>query len=239
MLTLEKFGCGYGLVQAVHEIDLTARAGEITALLGPNGAGKTSTLMAIVGNVAVQRGRVRFDGADVTSLSPAERTRRGMALAPEGRRIFPDLTVAENLLVGGYLRSAAESRETEQRVLELFPRLRERYRQRAGSLSGGEQQMLAIGRALMARPRLLLIDELSLGLMPAMVELCFAAIVELKRQGMAVLLVEQNTHRALAAADEVYVLASGRMVYAASGEQARRDPALVDSFLGMAEVAAA
>ncbi len=239
MLLLEGFGCGYGLVQAVHEIDLSAQAGEITVLLGPNGAGKTSTLMAIAGNVQVQRGRVVLDGEDVTRLSPAERTRRGMALAPEGRRIFSDLTVAENLLVGGYLRSAAESRESEQRVLELFPRLRERYRQRAGLLSGGEQQMLAIGRALMAQPRLLLIDELSLGLMPAMVELCFAAIAELKRQGMAVLLVEQNTHRALAAADRVYVMASGRMVYEASGEQARRDPTLVDSFLGMSEAAQA
>ncbi|HLT27122.1 MAG TPA: ABC transporter ATP-binding protein [Zeimonas sp.] len=239
MLSLERFGCGYGLVQAVHEIDLSARAGEITVLLGPNGAGKTSTLMATAGNVQVQRGHVVLDGEDVTRLPPAERTRRGMALVPEGRRIFPDLTVAENLLVGGYLRSAAESRESEQRVLALFPRLRERHRQRAGLLSGGEQQMLAIGRALMARPRLLLIDELSLGLMPAMVELCFEAIVELKRQGMAVLLVEQNTHRALQAADRVYVMASGRMVYEASGEQARRDPALVDSFLGMHEVAEA
>ncbi|MBN9460702.1 MAG: ABC transporter ATP-binding protein [Burkholderiales bacterium] len=237
MLTLEKFGCGYGLVQAVHELDLSARAGEITALLGPNGAGKTSTLMAIAGNVQVQRGRVLLDGDDITRLAPAERTRRGMALAPEGRRIFPDLTVAENLMVGGYLRSAAEARETEQQVMQLFPRLRERYRQRAGLMSGGEQQMLAIGRALMARPKLLMIDELSLGLMPAMVDLCFEAIVELKRQGLAVLLVEQNTHRALAAADRVVVLVSGRKAYEADGEQARRDPAMVDSFLGMTEVA--
>jgi len=237
LLTLEKFGCGYGLVQAVHELDLSARAGEITALLGPNGAGKTSTLMAIAGNVQVQRGRVLLDGDDITRLAPAERTRRGMALAPEGRRIFPDLTVAENLMVGGYERSAAEARETEQQVMQLFPRLRERYRQRAGLMSGGEQQMLAIGRALMARPKLLMIDELSLGLMPAMVDLCFEAIVELKRQGLAVLLVEQNTHRALAAADRVVVLVSGRKAYEADGEQARRDPAMVDSFLGMTEVA--
>ncbi len=236
MLELKDFACGYGLAQAVEELDLAVPAGRITALLGPNGAGKTSTLMAIAGHVEVQGGQVLFEGKDITRLAPAARTRRGIAIAPEGRRIFPDLTVAENLLVGGYTQPASAARETEARVIALFPRLAERYRQRAGSLSGGEQQMLAIGRALMASPKLLLVDELSLGLMPAMVELCFQALVELKAQGLAVLLVEQNTHRALAAADRVVVLVSGRKVYEAEGEQARRDPEMVDSFLGLKEM---
>jgi branched-chain amino acid transport system ATP-binding protein len=237
MLELEGFACGYGLVQAVEGFDLHVKAGEITALLGPNGAGKSSTLMAIAGHVEVQGGHVLFEGEDIGRLPPVERTRRGIAIVPEGRRIFSDLTVAENLLVGGYTKSVAEARRAEDEVYALFPRLAERRRQQAGLLSGGEQQMLAIGRALMARPRLMLVDELSLGLMPAMVELCWRALLELKRQGLAILLVEQNTHRALAAADRVVVLVSGRKAYEADGEQARRDPAMVDSFLGLKEVA--
>jgi branched-chain amino acid transport system ATP-binding protein len=237
MLELKGFGCGYGLVQAVEGLDLAVPPGRITALLGPNGAGKTSTLMAIAGHVEVQAGGVEFQAEDITRLPPVERTRRGIAIAPEGRRIFPDLSVAENLLVGGYTQRAAQARETGERVLALFPRLKERLGQRAGSLSGGEQQMLAIGRALMARPKLLLVDELSLGLMPAMVELCWRAIAELKSQGIGVLVVEQNTHRALEAADQVTVLVSGRKVYEADGAQARRDPQLVDSFLGLKAVA--
>jgi branched-chain amino acid transport system ATP-binding protein len=237
MLELKGFGCGYGLVQAVQELDLLAEAGKITALLGPNGAGKSSTLMAIAGHVEVQAGRILLQGEDLAGLPPVERTRRGIAIVPEGRRIFPDLTVAENLLVGGYTRSLAEARRAEQEVYGLFPRLAERRRQHAGLLSGGEQQMLAIGRALMPSPRLMLVDELSLGLMPAMVELCWRALLELKRQGLAILLVEQNTHRALAAADRVVVLVSGRKAYEADGAQARRDPAMVDSFLGLKEVA--
>ncbi|HVL59125.1 MAG TPA: ABC transporter ATP-binding protein, partial [Burkholderiaceae bacterium] len=217
-------------------LDLSVPAGRVTALLGPNGAGKTSTMMAIAGLVEQQAGRIAFDGEDISALSAAARTRRGIAIAPEGRRIFPDLTVAENLLVGGYLQPVEQAARAQDEVLALFPRLRERLRQRAGTLSGGEQQMLAIGRALMARPRLLLVDELSLGLMPAVVELCFAVLAELRRRGITVLLVEQNTHRALAIADRVVILVSGRKAYDADGEQARRDPAIVDSFLGMKEV---
>jgi len=237
MLELRGFACGYGLIRAVDGLDLTAPEGMITALLGPNGAGKTSTIMAIAGQVQAQAGSVRFAGADLAGLGPAARTRLGIALAPEGRRIFTDLTVGENLLVGGYTRSSAESRATEESVLALFPRLRDRHRQRAGTLSGGEQQMLAIGRALMAGPRLLMVDELSLGLMPAMVDQCFGALLDLRRRGIAILLVEQNTHRALEVADHVTVLVSGRKAYEADGAQARQDPALVDSFLGMKEPA--
>jgi len=236
MLELKRFSCGYGLVQAVGELDLYVPSGLITILLGPNGAGKTSTLMAIAGHVEVRQGDVLFEGESIRSLSPAERTRRGIALAPEGRRVFAELSVAENMLIGGYTQARQRARETEAQVLELFPRLAERYRQRAGSLSGGEQQMLAIGRALMASPRLLLIDELSLGLTPAMSQVCWQAVMALKREGRTVLLVEQNTHRALVAADRVVVLVSGRKVYEASGDEARADPAMVDSFLGLREV---
>ena len=236
MLELRRFSCGYGLVQAVGELDLSVPSGSITILLGPNGAGKTSTLMAIAGHVEMRQGDVLLAGESIRSLSPAERTRRGIALAPEGRRVFSELSVAENLLIGGYTQARASARETEAHVLELFPRLAGRYRQRAGSLSGGEQQMLAIGRALMASPRLLMIDELSLGLTPAMSRICWQAVMALKREGRTVLVVEQNTHRALAAADRVVVLVSGRKVYEAAGEEARADPAMVDSFLGLTEV---
>jgi branched-chain amino acid transport system ATP-binding protein len=235
MLELRRFACGYGLMQAVSDLDLSVPAGAITALLGPNGAGKTSTLMAIAGHVQVQRGEVLFEGESIKELRPAARTRRGIALAPEGRRIFADLSVAQNLLIGGYTQPREAARAAEGRVLQLFPRLAERYHQRAGTLSGGEQQMLAIGRALMARPRLLLVDELSLGLTAAMVDTCLRALLQLKEEGCAVLLVEQNTHKALAAAERVVVLVSGRKVYEASGEQARGDPDMVNSFLGLTE----
>ena len=233
MLELRAMGCGYGQIRALDSLDLTAAPGTLTALLGPNGAGKTSTMMAIAGHVQVQQGAIWFEGRDITRASPVARTRAGISIAPEGRRIFPDLTVAENLLVGGYTRRVAEARAAEARVLDLFPRLRERHRQRAGSLSGGEQQMLAIGRALMAGPRLLLVDELSLGLMPAMVDVCLAALLSLKDQGLAIVLVEQNTQRALDVADSVTVVASGRVVFQGSGAQARADPDLVDSLLGL------
>ena len=166
MLELKSICCGYGGIEAVHGIDLTVPVGQITAIIGPNGAGKSSTMMAIAGHVQVFAGSLIFGGEDITTFSPSLRTSRGLAIAPEGRRIFHDLSVRENLIVGGYLKTTAQSKTIEQEVYELFPRLRERASQRAGSLSGGEQQMLAIGRALMAKPQLLMIDELSLGLMP-------------------------------------------------------------------------
>ncbi len=193
--------------------------------------------MAIAGHVAMQGGTISLDGHDITNASPVERTRAGIGLAPEGRRIFPDLSVAENLLVGGYTLSPRRARDEEAKVLALFPRLRERYRQRAGSLSGGEQQMLAIGRALMPAPRLLLIDELSLGLMPAMVDICLEAVLALKAQGLAILLVEQNTERALAIADQVTVLVSGAVAYRGTGREARGDPRLIDAFLAIGAAA--
>jgi branched-chain amino acid transport system ATP-binding protein len=211
MLELQGFRCGYGSIEAVHGIDLSVPQGQITAIIGPNGAGKSSTMLAIVGHVRTMGGRINFNGEDISGLSPAERTRRGVAIAPEGRRIFQDLSVRENLTVGGYLLPADQSAEREQEVFDLFPRLRERASQRAGSLSGGEQQMLAIGRALMAKPQLLLVDELSLGLMPKVVDQIFAALLQLKSKGLTVLLVEQNIQRVLADADQVAVLTAGRL----------------------------
>lgn len=233
MLDVQKLSCGYGSVTVVHGLDLRVEPGKVTALLGPNGAGKTSAIMAIAGHTQVKGGSVTFGGENLLGLSPADRTRRGIAIVPEGRRIFSDLTVAENLLVGGYIRSKAEATANEERVLTLFPRLKERHRQRAGTMSGGEQQMLAIGRALMTSPRLIMIDELSLGLMPAVVDICLNAIQSLVKQGIGVLLVEQNTHRAVAVADSVTVLASGNVVFTGASELVRGDPAFADRYLGV------
>jgi branched-chain amino acid transport system ATP-binding protein len=162
-----------------------------------------------------------------------DRVRAGIALVPEGRKLFPDLSVEENLIVGGYTRSRAESESTKMKVYELFPRIAERRRQAAGSLSGGEQQMVAIGRALMAAPRLLMVDEVSLGLMPKMVDLCYQAIARLRQEGMTILLVEQSTQRALEISDQVCVLESGRAVWQGEAEEARGDPGLIEAYLGM------
>ena len=235
MLRLEALSCGYGPVEAVHGLSLEIAAGEIMALVGANGAGKSSSIMALAGHVPVTGGRILFDGEDITGLPARERVRRGIALAPEGRRLFPDLTVLENLTVGGYARPAAAAAETRDRVFALFPRLAERRGQLAGSLSGGEQQMLAIGRALMAAPRFLMIDELSLGLMPKMVDLCYQAVTSLKAEGLTILLVEQSTARALAVADRVCVLESGRLVWEGSAAEARKDPQLISAYLGLVE----
>ena len=233
MLEVRQLTCGYGSVTVVYGLDLDVWGGKITALLGPNGAGKSSTIMAIAGHTAVQSGSIVFEGKSILGLSPSDRTRLGIAIVPEGRRVFPDLTVSENLLVGGFIRSKAEAAANEERVLSLFPRLKDRRRQRAGTLSGGEQQMLAIGRALMASPRLIMIDELSLGLMPAMVDLCIEAILSLKQQGIGILLVEQNTNRALTVADHVTVLVSGRMAFSGESDLVRDDPSFADKYLGM------
>jgi branched-chain amino acid transport system ATP-binding protein len=179
-----------------------------------------------MGHVRTMGGDILFKGSSILPCKPAERTRRGLAIAPEGRRIFHDLSVRENLVVGGYLHSKADALTREEEVLQLFPRLRERARQQAGLLSGGEQQMLAIGRALMARPSLLLVDELSLGLMPKVVDDIFAALLALKRQGLTVLLVEQNIQRVLADADQVAVLTAGRLAFCGSAREVASHPDL-------------
>ncbi|MFQ5973617.1 MAG: ABC transporter ATP-binding protein, partial [Alphaproteobacteria bacterium] len=218
---------------AVHELDLTVDEGSVFALIGANGAGKSSTIMAIAGHVDVQSGRIRFRDKDITREPAMARVRAGIAVVPEGRRLFPDLSVEENLIIGGYALPAARTPANRDLVFDLFPRLAERRMLPAGALSGGEQQMLAISRALMAEPRMLLIDEVSLGLMPKIVDQCFAVIERLREDGMTVLLVEQNTGRALAVAENFCVLESGRAVYRGTTEEARGNPALIDAYLGL------
>ncbi|MCY4395562.1 MAG: ABC transporter ATP-binding protein [Rhodospirillaceae bacterium] len=234
MLRLDRLTCGYGPFRAVTELSLEVPDGSVLALIGANGAGKSSTLMAVAGHVAVMGGRVLFDDADITAEPARSRVRRGIALVPEGRRLFPDLSVQENLTVGGYSRSQRVEARNVERVVALFPRLEGRLKQLAGSMSGGEQQMLAIGRALMAEPRLLLIDEVSLGLMPAVIDVCYAALDRLRDDGLAILLVEQSTQRAFDIADTVCVLESGRAVWSGTAGAAREDPALVEAYLGLA-----
>jgi branched-chain amino acid transport system ATP-binding protein len=219
---------------AVRDLSFSIEPGRIFALLGPNGAGKTSTMLAIMGHVQIKAGSLQVGGTDITRLPALRRAGLGLALVPEGRRLFSDLSVAENLVVGGYRHSRADEKRHLARVFELFPRLAERRSQLAASLSGGEQQMLAIGRALMSGPRLLLVDELSLGLMPKMIDLCIDALKKLNQEGLAILLVEQNTSRALDLADNVCVLASGRSVFQGSAEAARRDVDLLHSYFGVA-----
>ncbi len=238
MLRLESLSCGYGPFRAVHDLDLEVDEGSVFALVGANGAGKSSTLMAIAGHVQIQSGRIELDGRDITTMPVRHRVRAGIALAPEGRKLFPDLTVEENLIVGGYTRTRAEAQNSMRSVFELFPRIAERRRQAAGSLSGGEQQMVAIGRALMAEPKLLMVDEVSLGLMPKMVDICYQAIAKLKAQGMTVLLVEQSTQRALEISDHACVLESGRAVWQGEAAEARNDPGLIEAYLGMRDESA-
>jgi len=222
MLRLEGFACGYGPFRAVHALDMTIAEGTIFALLGPNGAGKTSTIMCLAGHVALQCGGIVFEGRNLAAIPAALRVRAGLALVPEGRRLFPDLTVEENLMVGAHSRPARAFAAERDRVVEYFPRLGERFRQLAGRLSGGEQQMLAIGRALMARPRLLMVDELSLGLMPKVIDTCYEVLSRLVRnEGLAVLVVDQSTDRALAMADAVCVMESGRVSWSGTGDDAR------------------
>ena len=233
MLELQSLCAGYGAFQAVHELSLTLRPGTITGLLGPNGAGKSSTLMCIAGHVQRQAGSLRLDGQDISALPPTERVRRGIAISPEGRRLFKDLSVEDNLRVGGMVQPARVFGEDRDRVLALFPRLAERLHSLAGNLSGGEQQMLAIGRALMTRPRLVMIDELSLGLMPKVIDLCYQALATLRAEGMTILLVEQNTERALQVADDICVLESGRSVWQGPAAAAREDPDLLSAYLGL------
>jgi branched-chain amino acid transport system ATP-binding protein len=222
MLRLDEFACGYGPFRAVHALDMTVAKGEIFALLGPNGAGKTSTIMCLAGHVALQAGSVVFEDRDLSVIPAASRVNAGLALVPEGRRLFPDLTVEENLIVGSHSQPANVFATDRDRVVHYFPRLGERLRQPAGRLSGGEQQMLAIGRALMAHPRLLMVDELSLGLMPKAIDTCYEVLRRLARtEGLAVLMVDQSTDRALAVADAVCVMESGRVRWSGTGDDAR------------------
>ena len=234
MLKLESVTAGYGDILAIEDVSFDVAEGSVFALLGANGAGKTTTMMTIAGHVPPKSGMVTYDGEDLTAVATSRRVKKGIAIVPEGRRLFPDLTVAENLVVGGYSRSRAEENGRIAEIVEYFPRLGERIGQRAGSLSGGEQQMLAMGRALMASPRLLLVDELSLGLMPKVVDDCYAVITRLRKAGLTILLVEQNTERALAVADRVCVLESGRIAWSGTAGDARQNETLVQAYLGVA-----
>lgn len=213
MLEVQNMSCAYGQMRAVQDISLSVNAGQVVALLGPNGAGKSSTIQCLAGHVEQTSGRITFGGEDISRMPPAKRVALGIAVAPEGRRLFPDLTVKENLVIGGYCRPKGREAQNMAKVLELFPRLAERMHSKARVLSGGEQQMATIGRALMSEPSLLMIDELSLGLMPKMIDACYEAVARLRASGIAILIVEQDTSRALQMSDMAYVLRSGRVVW--------------------------
>ncbi len=233
LLDVRGLRAGYGAGEVLHGVDLHVAAGEIVTVLGANGVGKTTLNMALSAILPTRGGTVRFDGALLSGRSAAQVVAAGLVHVPEGRRVFPDLPVRDNLLLGSYRRGRAERSGTLARVLELFPRLRERLAQRAGTLSGGEQQMLAIGRGLMAQPRLLILDEPSLGLSPLLVEEMFGLIARLRAGGTAILLVEQNVVQSLDVADRAYVMESGRCVLDGPAATVRADPALQRAYLGM------
>ena len=234
MLQLDDVHTYYGHIAALKGISLSVDAGEIVALIGANGAGKTTTLRTISGLLRPRRGTITLDGARIDGLPPHDIAARGIAHAPEGRRLFNRMSVRENLEMGAYARNDRPAiRADVEHVFSLFPRLQERADQKAGTLSGGEQQMLAIGRALMARPRLLLLDEPSMGLAPLLVEAIFATLAEINRQGVTVLLVEQNAHMALGVATRGYVLETGRVVLADSAERLRDNESVQRAYIGI------
>ncbi len=234
MLELENITAGYGSITALHGVSLRVEKGSIVTLVGANGAGKSTTLRAISGLVAVREGRVLFEGEDLTNKRPHQIVARGLAHVPEGRMIFSNLTVMENLQMGAYLRRDRAGIASDlEFVLETFPRLRERTWQQAGTLSGGEQQMLAIARALMGRPRCLMLDEPSLGIAPLLVKTIFEKIVEVNRElGLTVLLVEQNAHLALEVSHFGYVLETGRILLADKSAALKTNPAVQAAYLG-------
>ncbi len=233
MLRLEGVRAAYGPIEALRGVDLEVRAGELVCLLGANGAGKSTTLRTISGLVRPTAGRIVLDGQAIDGLEPAAILRAGIAHCPEGRRVFPYLTVEENLAMGAYVRRDRDGvRGDLERVCGLFPILAERRQQAAGTLSGGEQQMLAIGRALMARPRLILFDEPSLGLAPTVVEATFATIAEIRRNGTTVLMVEQNAYLALQMADRAYVMDTGRIVLSGPARDLVADDHVRRAYLG-------
>ncbi|MBE1492210.1 ABC transporter ATP-binding protein [Plantactinospora soyae] len=235
LLEIEDVSLLYGRIQALHGISLTVNEGEIVALIGANGAGKSTTMRAISGIRPVASGRISFAGQDITKMRADLRVRLGLCQAPEGRGIFPGMSVLENLDMGAYTRRDRAGVAADlARVLELFPRLAERAKQAGGTLSGGEQQMLAVGRALMSRPKLLLLDEPSMGLAPMLIQQIFSIITEINQQGTTILLVEQNAQQALARAHRAYVLETGRIVKTGTGAELLHDPAVKEAYLGVA-----
>jgi branched-chain amino acid transport system ATP-binding protein len=233
LLAVRGLSAGYGRTEVLRSVDLVADAGEIVAVLGSNGVGKSTLNRALSGIVRPRAGSIQFDGAELAGEKPAAIVARGLIHVPEGRRIFPNLSVSENLDLGSYRRAAARRAANRERVFATFPRLRERHAQKAGTLSGGEQQMLAIGRGLMAEPRLLILDEPSLGLSPLLVEELFALIARINAEGVAVLLVEQNVVQSLEIARRAYILAEGRFVLSGPAAELAADPALKRTYLGM------
>ncbi|HXH79155.1 MAG TPA: ABC transporter ATP-binding protein [Nocardioides sp.] len=235
LLKLEDVVLSYGKIEALHGISLEVNEGEVVALIGANGAGKTSTMRAISGVRGLSSGRITFNGEDVTKLRADQRMRKGLCLTPEGRGVFPGMTVTENLDMGAYTRKDKQGiAEDFDRVFGLFPRLKERRKQVGGTMSGGEQQMLAIGRSLMSRPKLLLLDEPSMGLAPMLIQQIFSIISEIAEQGTTILVVEQNAKQALSRADRAYVLETGRIVKTGSGAGLLDDPTVREAYLGVA-----
>ena len=232
LLEISNLHVYYGAIHALKGISLTVEAGEVVTLIGANGAGKSTTLRTLSGLLRPREGRVTLEGQDLTRLRPEEIVRLGLCHVPEGRRIFPNLTVRENLEMGAYARNDGGVKDDMERILETFPRLRERITQVAGTLSGGEQQMLAMGRALMGRPRVLLLDEPSLGLAPFMIQEIFRIIREINAAGTTILLVEQNARMALAAARTGYVLETGRVVLQDTGAALLDNPEVRKAYLG-------
>lgn len=222
----------YGSIHAIKGVSFEVNADEIVTLIGANGAGKSTTLNTIAGLLKSRQGKIEFDGQDITGLKASKVISRGLALCPEGRRVFQQLTVRENLEMGGYTRPAAEIEESLEDVFRRFPRLKERHRQVAGTLSGGEQQMLAMGRALMSKPRLMMLDEPSMGLAPILVEQIFDIIGELHKGGTTILLVEQNAQMALSIADRAYVLETGTISKEGSAEALMHDDDVRKAYLG-------
>jgi len=235
LLELRKLAVAYGGIQAVKGIDLHVAEGELVCLIGANGAGKTTTLKGICSLLPVRSGTVQYAGSDVTGRPAFELVRQGLAMVPEGRGVFGALTIEENLQMGAYTRNdRAEVRADTERVFDLFPRLRERRRQTAGTLSGGEQQMLAIARALMSRPRLLLLDEPSMGLAPLMVQKVFETILAVSKEGVTILLIEQNAKLALEVSNRGYVMESGEITLTGGADSMLHDPKVRAAYLGEA-----
>jgi branched-chain amino acid transport system ATP-binding protein len=232
LLEVDEIRTYYGSIEALKGVSLTVEEGEVVTLIGSNGAGKSTTLRSISGLTPARAGRIRFQGIDITRIPAHEIVGHGIALSPEGRHCFPRMTVRENLDLGAHHRRGSGISEDLERVFELFPRLHEREKQRAGTMSGGEQQMLAIGRALMARPRLLMLDEPSMGIAPILVQRIYETIVQINRDGVTILLVEQNANYALDVSGRGYVLETGRVVLANNSGLLRDDPEVQRAYLG-------
>ncbi|MBP6017885.1 MAG: ABC transporter ATP-binding protein [Burkholderiaceae bacterium] len=232
MLKLQNVHTYYGAIQALNDVSVEVNEGEIVTLIGANGAGKTTLLMTVCGSPRAAKGSITFQEEDITHASTHSIMRRGIAISPEGRRVFPDLTVSENLKMGGFFLKAQEINAGLDHVYDLFPRLRERSNQRAGTMSGGEQQMLAIGRALMTRPKLLLLDEPTLGLAPLIITQIFDIIRTIREEGVTVFLVEQNANKALQVADRGYVLETGKVVLADTGANLLVNDQVRKAYLG-------